>query len=167
MREEMMFGFHRALAAAIFVAGPSVASAQGNRPWVDPPTTGGIPKAEAPAPATPEAAQRPAPAPAVASKPAASAEAEEPSRPAKKRLARAKPKTIATQRVDRKRTVETRSSTNRRAVADERRYDRMIRDGGGEPLEVMNLRTIEFPDGRRIQVLTRPDPETLSEVLRR
>jgi hypothetical protein len=29
----------------------------------------------------------------------------------------------------------------------------------------MNLRTIQLPDGRRIQVLTRPDPRTMSEVL--
>jgi hypothetical protein len=32
-------------------------------------------------------------------------------------------------------------------------------------LEVMNLRTIEFPDGHRINVLTRPDPRSLSGIL--
>jgi hypothetical protein len=38
------------------------------------------------------------------------------------------------------------------------------RDSEASNLEVMNLRTIEFPDGRRIQILTRPDRRTLSEL---
>jgi hypothetical protein len=32
-------------------------------------------------------------------------------------------------------------------------------------LEVRNLRTIVFADGRRITVLTRPDPETMRNLL--
>ena len=34
-------------------------------------------------------------------------------------------------------------------------------------LEIMNLRTIELPDGRRIRILTKPDPETVRRVLAR
>lgn len=36
----------------------------------------------------------------------------------------------------------------------------------GSRLEVMNLRTIQFPDGRRVTILTRPDPDALSEMAR-
>jgi len=39
-----------------------------------------------------------------------------------------------------------------------------IREGLNSGLEVMTLRTIEFPDGRRIQILTRPKPGSLSEL---
>jgi hypothetical protein len=41
-----------------------------------------------------------------------------------------------------------------------------IQGGGNSGLEVMNLRTIEFPDGRRINILTRPDRNTISELMR-
>jgi hypothetical protein len=43
-------------------------------------------------------------------------------------------------------------------------------DGGAvlaNGLEIMNLRTIELPDGRRIRILTKPDPETVRRVLAR
>jgi hypothetical protein len=51
-----------------------------------------------------------------------------------------------------------------------RRYDRnrryqTIQEGLDAGLEVMRLQTIELPDGRRIRVLTRPDPATMSELL--
>jgi hypothetical protein len=35
----------------------------------------------------------------------------------------------------------------------------------GRTLEIMNLQTIELPDGRRYQVLTRPDPDTVEALL--
>ena len=35
----------------------------------------------------------------------------------------------------------------------------------GRPLEIMNLTTIELQDGRRINVLTRPDPQTIESLL--
>ena len=34
-----------------------------------------------------------------------------------------------------------------------------VQGGSGTRLEVMNLRTIEFPDGRRVTFLTKPNPE--------
>ncbi|WP_205789873.1 hypothetical protein [Microvirga makkahensis] len=40
-----------------------------------------------------------------------------------------------------------------------------VREGIDAGLEVMTLRTIELPDGRRIQILTRPRPETMSELM--
>jgi hypothetical protein len=36
----------------------------------------------------------------------------------------------------------------------------------GSRLEVMNLRTIQFPDGRRVTILTRPNPDAMSELTR-
>ncbi|WP_445503626.1 hypothetical protein [Microvirga sp. G4-2] len=40
-----------------------------------------------------------------------------------------------------------------------------VREGLNSGLEVMTLRTIEFPDGRRIQILTKPRPGAMSELL--
>lgn len=39
-----------------------------------------------------------------------------------------------------------------------------VQEGIDSGLEVMRLRTIEFPDGRRITILTRPEPGAVSEV---
>jgi hypothetical protein len=40
-----------------------------------------------------------------------------------------------------------------------------LRDGVNSGLEVMSLRTIEFPDGRRVDVLVRPSPRALSRLM--
>lgn len=40
-----------------------------------------------------------------------------------------------------------------------------LRDGINSGLEVMSLRTIEFPDGRRVEVLVRPSPRALSRLM--
>jgi hypothetical protein len=39
-----------------------------------------------------------------------------------------------------------------------------IREGDGSNLQLMRLRTIELPDGRRIDILTRPDDDLASEL---
>lgn len=76
------------------------------------------------------------------------------------------------------------ASVKRRAVASNRaktapatkireaeRFDRdgnrsaRLRDGVNSGLEVMSLRTIEFPDGRRVDVLVRPGPRALSRLM--
>lgn len=44
---------------------------------------------------------------------------------------------------------------------------RTVQDAVESGLVVMNLRTIELPDGRRITVLVRPDPRTLPGVMQR
>jgi len=41
-----------------------------------------------------------------------------------------------------------------------------VQSGPGSRLEVMSLRTIEFPDGRRITILTKPSPGAMSEMAR-
>jgi hypothetical protein len=40
-----------------------------------------------------------------------------------------------------------------------------VQDAVDSGLEIMNLRTIEFPDGHRINVLVRPDPRSLPDIL--
>lgn len=44
---------------------------------------------------------------------------------------------------------------------------RTVQDAVNSGLVVMNLRTIELPDGRRVTVLVRPDPRTLADVMQR
>lgn len=44
---------------------------------------------------------------------------------------------------------------------------RTVQDAVNSGLVVMNLRTIELPDGRRVTVLVRPDPRTLTNVMQR
>jgi hypothetical protein len=170
----MTVGFRLALSTAALVgllAGSTGTEAQTGRAWVDPPANPApAEKAETPAPSPAprsEAAPKPAPAPATASQPTGSPASETVSRPATKRLARAKKRieTAERSRTGMRRAGAARSTINRRAVAAERRRDRVIREAGGQPLELMTLRTIEFPDGRRIQVLMRPDPATASRLL--
>lgn len=57
--------------------------------------------------------------------------------------------------------AEPRSGVERRARIT--RYG-SIREGGGSDLQLMRLRTIELPDGRRIEILTRPDQDITSEL---
>lgn len=159
----------RAAAALGFAVGATAAQAQANRPWVDPPASAASPaeKVEPPQPA----ASAPAAGEAAAKKPAETSPAPKAataSRPAMKRLA-AKPRSpeTAQKRVVDKRQVEvTRTGAIRPPTAAARR-ERIIREGRAEGLELMTLRTIEFPDGRRVQVLTRPDPGTVQELLGR
>jgi len=56
---------------------------------------------------------------------------------------------------------EGRSSLERRGRT---RFER-VQAGIDSGLEVMNLRTIQLPDGRRIRILTRPDPDSMSRLL--
>jgi hypothetical protein len=61
------------------------------------------------------------------------------------------------------------AQTETGSVGDRR--DRFTRfgppgDGRGPGLQLMRLRTIQLPDGRRIDVLTRPDQDITSEMVR-
>jgi hypothetical protein len=40
-----------------------------------------------------------------------------------------------------------------------------VQEGIDSGLEVMTLRTVQLPNGRRIKFLTKPDPETMSQLL--
>jgi hypothetical protein len=57
--------------------------------------------------------------------------------------------------------AEPRSGVERRARITR---NGSIREGGGSDLQLMRLRTIELPDGRRIEILTRPDQDIASEL---
>jgi hypothetical protein len=175
IQEEAM-RFRRALSTAAVagvLVGSTGAEAQTGRAWVDPPADPSPAEkaaTPAPSPAAPaEAASKPVPAPATANQPTGSPASETASRPATKRLARTKKRVETAERstIERRQAGAARSATNRRTAAAARRRDRVILEAGGEPLELMTLRTIEFPDGRRIQVLTRPDPATASRLLGR
>jgi hypothetical protein len=164
----------------------STALAQTDRPWVDPPGEGGAaPQTSAPSPsqsAMPPAAPAPStPSPAAestASKPvkAAPVDAREPPRESKRaetpirKKATSVARTRSTPKVVRERPDR---QTPRRAIAA-RSKPRVVtadRVGAGRqrlvgrPLEVMTLRTIEFPDGRRMNVLVRPGEERIQEVV--
>lgn len=74
-------------------------------------------------------------------------------RPAKRRASKsvaARKENVSRRMADRQRRT-TRSAT--------------VRDALNSGLEVMSLRTIEFPDGRRVEILVRPDPRRVSDLL--
>ncbi len=87
----------------------------------------------------------------------------------KKRSSRRNAVAAKTQRekVSRERKVSRKEK--RRAAERRTRVTRSerIQDGLESGLRLMTLRTIQLPDGRRIQVLVRPDPEVVSELMGR
>ena len=54
-------------------------------------------------------------------------------------------------------SIEASQTRNRRTTRFE-----TVQEGVDSGLELMRMRTIQFPDGRRITILTRPEPGTLS-----
>ncbi len=150
--------------------------AQTARPWVDPPPEGGAasplsnpqagePKPAATRPASPElgtAAQ-----PDEGSTELTRAQTKEASSPPPKSSSRkaAERKERRSVRSAAARSERSRQAVQRRDFAGAGAYgtaEDRIREGRYSGLQVMTLRTIEFPDGRRVQILTRPEPGTLS-----
>jgi hypothetical protein len=187
----MLFEFRRALGAALFLSLCGAASAvlaQEKRPWVDPPPETGATPQEPPVPAD---AGRPEPAAQTAApKNAPAGERNSAAQPEKAALAAPEPKRSAKDEAKRTRAEGDVTSTGslrapeltasrkkpsvarnaRSRVADQTpsgRRIRTVREALAAGLEVRNLRTIELPDGRRITVLTRPDPETMRDLLER
>lgn len=178
--------FAAGLAAAVAAA---PAGAQPAQPWVDPPSETGT---SAPVAAPTHEPQEAKPSP-NASTPSASAPAtvkvEEPGREPTQRsseatitaeqrkpLAKSSPPKLMRESKARKSPRSTATARNERPrqviqprdVADQAartaRAER-VRQGLNSGLEVMTLRTIEFPDGRRVQILTKPRPGSTSEML--
>jgi hypothetical protein len=162
----------------------STALAQTERRWVDPPGDGGT------APQAAPAATNPPPAPAVATtppKPTPPAEntasspdrAITPSAEPQKENARAETAVRAKNARVKARTarkvVNDRPArqVSRNAVTARQRSSVATADriGSGRQrlvgrrLELMTLRTIEFPDGRRMDILVRPNGEPVREVV--
>jgi hypothetical protein len=174
------------LAGVVLVAGGLAASspsiAQATRPWVDPPAENGMPSSGS------SPSSSPAPAevkPATSALPPAAAKVEEADKPdmqqasetVDKPAAKPAPKKTVAERKARKPAVEadgSARSSKKRAVASSNGSSRQaarltreerVRRGLDSGLELMTLRTIEYPDGRRVQILTRPSPGAMSEML--
>ncbi|WP_147707753.1 hypothetical protein [Microvirga massiliensis] len=173
---------------------PTALAQQASRPWVDPPSTLGAPPAAkdalTPAPeldptvtnAIPHPPPRPAPATSHAvPHPETTARAPEKSEPDHQAAATRDEQEAPAKDEPRKAEIRKRSAraskdqhrnaqaAKRQAFARESGRERAP-DGGAvlaNGLEIMNLRTIELPDGRRIRILTKPDPETVRRVLAR
>lgn len=142
------------VAAILGVIAGTPALAQAGRPWVDPPAGASQPAAPAgPERATPPAAQ---PAEAAEASPRAESPRAERPRPSRK-VVQAKPRREAVRTRPARRTTADRSRGGSRA--------RIAREGVASGLEVMTLRTIELPDGRRMNILVSPDPETVRRLL--
>ncbi|WP_414473403.1 hypothetical protein [Microvirga sp. M2] len=170
------------------IAGASAGHAQSSRAWVDPPPEAGAAPSSAVAPAVSTFKPKPAapqlPSPSTDGNAASKTDAAnrkqalqgtgQPSPSTGEEKAAAKPqprKTVDESRDRRQRTrtaVRGEPSVRSRRTADRAsgpsRAER-VREGINAGLEVMTLRTIEFPDGRRVQILTRPRPETMSGLM--
>jgi hypothetical protein len=178
-----MAGNWKQMAGAVsllaFLTSTSAAVSQEGRPWVDPPSDSVAPTKTPPAPV-------PSPAPPQANVPAAppeaikeSAQVQRPSEAQEKastETVRSNRK-VAAERKPRKGSAKVVASTKPSASAGTRKQTALerrsrnnvrsakVRDAVNSGLEVMSLRTIEFPDGRRIEVLVRPSPGTVSRLM--
>jgi hypothetical protein len=182
----MVMKFHYLTSAAL-IAGALVTSspstAQETRPWVDPPSeNGSSPSASGPSsnpspvetkPAAPVAPPATATIDPGTDKPSAQQAAETVEKPAAKPASKKavferktrKPtsEANASNRTSRKRTAASNSGPSRQSTRLSR--EERVRRGLDSGLELMTLRTIEYPDGRRVQILTRPSPGVMSELL--
>ena len=163
----MIMKFHwltgTALFACIMATGsPSVAQAA--RPWVDPPSENATsqPSLTETRPATPAVPETPPAATGSIKEPAA-VEIKKVAEPVEKPVAKPTPRKSVAEKKVRKPTRE--ASVSPRASQQRSTREERVRRGIDSGLELMTLRTIEYPDGRRIQILTRPDPGAMSELL--
>lgn len=181
---KLSFGIGGLSMAAVLLAMISSGQAQTPRPWVDPPPETGPAPSPSPAPtggeAKPTIALPHSPTPAAQAAPGMGKEKKEPQEASTSTMGRPTAKASVQKKVisDNKprpssRTLTARRDrskplTQRREVAEQTargtRAER-VREGVNSGLEVMTLRTIEFPDGRRIQILTRPSPGAVSELM--
>lgn len=189
-----MLGF---ASIAGLLPGVPTALAQASRPWVDPPSTLGAPPAAkdaltpVPAPeldptatnAIPHPPPRPAPPVTghTVTHPERAARTPEKTEPDHQAAATRDEQEASAKDESRKaetRTHSARASRDQHPKAQTAKRQTFARGSGRERdldggavlangLEIMNLRTIELPDGRRIKVLMRPDPETIRRVLER
>jgi hypothetical protein len=175
------------------LASPSIVLAQAGRAWVDPPQEAGAqPQAAAPAAQPPAASPVPSEppkspppgqaeaSPDKAAAPQSSQASKSPDDPQPQISSTPTRKKVTTKsRPSRKSVVERKARPSSREAASVRRSSgiqatqaenrrgprfRSVQEGIDSGLQVMRLRTIEFPDGRRITILTRPEPGAMSEL---
>jgi hypothetical protein len=178
--------------AASLAAAASPASAQPARPWVDPPSEAGASApSSVPSPESHEVKPAPHQSSAISASTNATTKVEEPRREqvqqssetsevsvhrklstksspqktVRESKVRKSPRDVTTARNERQRQVIQQREVAEQPARNTR--EERVRQGLNSGLEVMNLRTIEFPDGRRVQILTRPRPGSMSELLDR
>jgi hypothetical protein len=172
------------LTAALFASVLSpVASAQGKRPWIDPPADVGAPSDSSPAERKPAPVQPPTENPAARSETRSTNSVESAAPVASERTAPAAsaPRRVAAPSARSGPVSATRKSAAKRTAAPV--ASRNIKVGRQQPLrtararsnpraspverplELMTLQTIELPNGRRFNVLTRPRPTMFESVL--
>jgi hypothetical protein len=155
------------LVACVMATG-SPSLAQAPRPWVDPPPDNGTSQPVA-KPSAVDTKPLASTTPAVAAKPEkepVTAEVEKSAEKVEKSAAKKlTPKRAVAEKKLRRPTRE--ASVSSRASQQQPRVtrDERVRRGLDSGLELMTLRTIEYPDGRRVQILTRPSPGAMSELL--
>jgi hypothetical protein len=172
------------------ILGVGAASAQGKRPWIDPPAdvgaqSGSSPadKSSAPVQPSPEKPVARPETPASNSVDTAAPAAPERTAPAvsaRRRVAEPAARSgRGTSKVARSVAKRTGPSVASRSLAGgSRQALRTARaksnarvssnsrvSAAARPLEIMNLQTIELPNGRRFNVLTRPSPRMFESVL--
>ena len=163
----------------------AAASAQGKRSWVDPPAEVGTkvrpaPVAADPGPRPAAAPEEPVDKPAVAATGSISTAPVSVPQPAiapvpAKVKAASRPRGSTARALPTASAREARSTrpseTRRTRVAAPQGAERSARDRrasvASRPLELMSLQTIELPDGRRLNVLTRPDSEMVEDFVSR
>lgn len=185
MRLRLHWMGYTSLAFGLFAA-TAPGHAQSPRPWVDPPPeAGAAPSRPHPAPAANEskpATPQPAGASAIA-KPDVSGkeqarqtkEASSPSASTNtSQSVKTPPRKAVVERRERRQNRSATASASRPRQTIERREfagpalqgtrTERVQRGPNAGLQVMTLRTIEFPDGRRVQILTSPRPEAMSRL---
>ncbi len=171
------------LSLAAILSTTALGQAQPARPWVDPPPEAGS-ISQGSSSTSPNSAAKPlvpsSPAQAVKNveeeqkdrsgqtKAAAASQEEKPASKSTPRKATSDSKARQPSRAVTARADRSRQTSQRRELAGSisrsPRAER-IREGVNSGLEVMTLRTIEFPDGRRMQILTRPEPGVVSGLM--
>lgn len=151
--------------------------AQEKRPWIDPPADLSVapagPKSSEASPAPTENQKSASPNRTAVQTDEASPAAAEPKRSVAERnrpasaVASARKTRAAEAAVARKKRSVARSGTSRVVGGAGSRRFQTVEEALAAGYEVQTLRTIEFPGGRRITVLTRPDPETMRDLLER
>lgn len=166
-----------------FLTFPLATLAQSERQWVDPPADAGSPGNALPlSPATNAVGSKPAsPQPSKASAPISdvNGQAKETAQPSPitppttPAIKSPPPRKAVAERNSRKPSRQASTSVKRNRQQQEamsRAAGNPLPDGisrerrqgrGTSDLQVMTLRTVEFPDGRRMQFLTRPQPEAM------
>jgi outer membrane biosynthesis protein TonB len=163
----MIIKFHwltgTALFACIMAAGSPVV-AQTVRQWVDPPSENATSQSSVTEtrPATPAVPEKAPTATGSIKEPAAD-EIKNVAEPVEKPAAKPTPRKSVAEKKVRKLTRE--ASILPRVSQQRSTREERVRRGIDSGLELMTLRTIEYPDGRRVQILTRPDPGAMSELL--